>query len=54
MLRAVAQDEWPQIGTKMEAIVKEAQPFERVEISKEEALEMFQENRFKARRPHSC
>lgn len=43
------QDEWPQIGSKMEAIVKEAQPFERVEITKEEALEMFQENRFKVR-----
>ena len=32
---------------KAEAIAKEGQPFQRVEVSREEALEMFEENKFK-------
>jgi threonyl-tRNA synthetase len=47
----LTQDEWPRITAQMEAAVKEAQPFERVEITREEALAMFEENPFKARRP---
>jgi hypothetical protein len=43
----LTHEDWPRITSKMEACVKEAQLFQRVEISKEEALEMFQENRFK-------
>lgn len=43
----LTHEDWPNITSKMEAAVKEAQQFHRVEISKEEALEMFQENRFK-------
>lgn len=37
----------PSIEKKMAAIVKEAQPFERVVVTREEALSMFQENKFK-------
>jgi threonyl-tRNA synthetase len=43
----LSQEELTQVEGKMESIVSEAQPFQRVEITKEEALEMFQENRFK-------
>lgn len=43
----LAQEEWPKIVSKMEAIAKEAQPFQRVEVTQEEAKDMFQENRFK-------
>eukprot|EP00892_Ulva_mutabilis_P000666 jgi/Ulvmu1/105/UM001_0109.1 len=43
----LSQDEWPKIVAKMEAIAKEAQPFQRVEVTQEEAKNMFQENRFK-------
>lgn len=43
----LSQDEWPKIVSKMEAIAKEAQPFQRVEVTQEEAKNMFEENRFK-------
>ena len=51
----LAHDEWPKITAAMEGCVKEGQKFERVEISREEALEMFQENSFKVcAARHSC
>lgn len=46
----LTHDEWATITARMEAAAKEAQPFQRVEISQQEALDMFQENTFKARR----
>ena len=46
---ALSQEEWPRITARMEAIAKEGQPFQRVEVSRDEALSMFQENPFKAR-----
>ena len=35
-------------------IVKEKQPFERLEMKKEDLLEMFKYNKFKVKKPFSC
>lgn len=43
----LAEAERPTIVKKMESIAKEGQTFQRVEVSREECLEMFAENRFK-------
>lgn len=37
----------PNIEKRMSTIVKESQPFQRVVVTREEALSMFQENKFK-------
>ena len=50
----LTHDDWPAITAQMETAVKAAQPFQRVEISQEEALEMFKENPFKVRDPRAC
>jgi threonyl-tRNA synthetase len=41
--------ERPVIEKRIESIVKEGQRFERVVVSRDEALAMFQENKFKVR-----
>lgn len=40
-------EELPPLVREMEAVVKAAHPFERAEVSKAEALAMFEENSFK-------
>lgn len=46
---AVSQTHYPAIESSMKAIVGEKQPFERLELTKEELLEMFAYNQFKVR-----
>jgi threonyl-tRNA synthetase len=46
---SITQAHYPQIENLMKTIVKERQPFERLELSKAELLEMFNYNQFKAR-----
>jgi threonyl-tRNA synthetase len=41
--------ERPVIEKRIESIVKEGQRFERVVVTRDEALAMFQENKFKVR-----
>jgi threonyl-tRNA synthetase len=41
--------ERPIIEKRIESIVKESQRFERVVVTRDEALAMFQENKFKVR-----
>eukprot|EP00002_Diphylleia_rotans_P009432 TRINITY_DN1965_c0_g1_i1.p1 TRINITY_DN1965_c0_g1~~TRINITY_DN1965_c0_g1_i1.p1 ORF type:complete len:690 (+),score=151.82 TRINITY_DN1965_c0_g1_i1:60-2129(+) len=45
--KAIAQDSYDAIEKAANRIVKESQAFERLEMSKEEALEMFKHNHFK-------
>lgn len=45
----LSNDEWQTICSKMESIAKEGQQFQRVEVTREEAKDMFKENRFKVR-----
>ena len=44
----VSPDEFPTLEAKMKAITKERQPFERVEMTKEELLEMFAYSPYKS------
>lgn len=47
--------EKPSIEKRIESIVKEGQRFERVAVSRDEALAMFQENKFKvSKRAQQC
>jgi threonyl-tRNA synthetase len=48
--QTLAEGDRPAVEKRMEAAVKEAQRFERVVVSRAEALTMFTENKFKARR----
>ena len=48
--RSLSEAEKPRIEKRYEAAIKENQRFERVVVSRDEALSMFQENKFKARR----
>lgn len=43
----INEADYPKIGSKAEAISKERQPFERIVLSKEQALRMFSDNPFK-------
>jgi threonyl-tRNA synthetase len=45
----LSNEEWKTICDKMEAIAKEGQQFQRIEVTREEAKDMFKENRFKVR-----
>ncbi len=45
--RTLSASETDGIQKRMEAIIKEKQPFQRIVVSRAEALEMFQENKFK-------
>ena len=45
--RSLTEDDCRQVEKAMEKAVKEKQVFERVEVSREEALSMFEENKFK-------
>ncbi|GMT34356.1 hypothetical protein PFISCL1PPCAC_25653, partial [Pristionchus fissidentatus] len=45
----IAQDDFPKIEQIAKAAVKDKQPFERLEVSKEDLLEMFKYNEFKQR-----
>lgn len=47
MRRAFTPEEMPGITSKAEAVVKEKQAFERIVLTKEEALRMFADNPFK-------
>ncbi|GFH32199.1 threonyl-tRNA synthetase, partial [Haematococcus lacustris] len=46
-VRALTEGDRPRIEKRMEAAAKEGQRFERVVVSRDEALAMFQENKFK-------
>ena len=48
-LCTVSQTHYPVIETSMKSICNEKQPFERLELTKEELLEMFAYNQFKVR-----
>lgn len=48
-LSAVSQTHYPAIESSMKAICGERQPFERLELTKDELLEMFAYNQFKVR-----
>lgn len=48
--RTLADAERPTIEKRMEAAVKEGQRFQRVVVSRDEALSMFTENKFKVPR----
>ena len=43
----VAQDDFPKIDSIISSIVKDKQPFERLEVRKEDLLAMFRYNKFK-------
>ena len=45
--KTLSDHERTQIQKRMEGIIKEKQPFQRIEVSRDEALEMFLENKFK-------
>ena len=45
--RTLSDHERDGIEKRMQAIIKEKQPFQRIEVSRDEALEMFLENKFK-------
>ena len=45
--RTLSDHERESIQKRMEEICKAKQPFQRIVVSREEALEMFQENKFK-------
>eukprot|EP01026_Neomeris_dumetosa_P069076 TRINITY_DN6808_c0_g2_i1.p1 TRINITY_DN6808_c0_g2~~TRINITY_DN6808_c0_g2_i1.p1 ORF type:complete len:773 (+),score=103.25 TRINITY_DN6808_c0_g2_i1:143-2320(+) len=45
--RTIGDTDRPQIQKRMEAISKESQPFQRIVVTRDEALAMFQENKFK-------
>lgn len=47
--RGVSSNEFPVLENMCKAIIKEKQPFERLEVSKEILLEMFKYNKFKCR-----
>ncbi|KAB0401706.1 hypothetical protein E2I00_018871 [Balaenoptera physalus] len=47
--RAVSSTELPALETVCKAIIKEQQPFERLEVSKEALLDLFKYNKFKCR-----
>ncbi|XP_059768270.1 threonine--tRNA ligase 2, cytoplasmic isoform X2 [Balaenoptera ricei] len=47
--RAVSSTELPALETACKAIIKEQQPFERLEVSKEALLDLFKYNKFKCR-----
>uniref|UniRef100_A0A8C3YNP7 threonine--tRNA ligase n=1 Tax=Catagonus wagneri TaxID=51154 RepID=A0A8C3YNP7_9CETA len=47
--RAVSSAELPALQSTCEAIIREQQPFERLEVSKEVLLDMFKYNKFKCR-----
>ncbi|XP_068131649.1 threonine--tRNA ligase 2, cytoplasmic isoform X2 [Hyperolius riggenbachi] len=47
--RGVSSHEFPVLETMCKGIIKEKQPFERLEVSKELLLKMFQYNKFKCR-----
>ncbi|KAK2721840.1 threonine--tRNA ligase 1, cytoplasmic-like isoform X2 [Artemia franciscana] len=47
--RQVSNTEYPEIERVMKEIIKESQPFERLEMKKEDLLEMFKYNQFKVR-----
>jgi threonyl-tRNA synthetase len=44
----IQEEHFPEIEQLVSFIVKEKQPFERLELTKEQALEMFSYNRFKS------
>jgi threonyl-tRNA synthetase len=46
-MQTLSDADRPRINKRLEAISKEAQRFERVVVSRDEALGMFQENKFK-------
>ncbi|KAG8192693.1 hypothetical protein JTE90_009719 [Oedothorax gibbosus] len=46
---AVSKNEFPLLETICKSIIKEKQPFQRLEVSKEVLLEMFKYNKFKVR-----
>lgn len=48
-LSAVSQGHYPHIESSIKSITNEKQPFERLELTKEELLEMFDYNQFKVR-----
>ncbi len=45
--RSVAGEDYGKLESVMKCIVKDKQPFERLEISKEDLLQMFAYNQFK-------
>ncbi|KAK3731629.1 hypothetical protein QZH41_015885, partial [Actinostola sp. cb2023] len=47
--RQVSSNDFPSLDTLTKSIVKEKQPFERLEMKKEDLLEMFKYNEFKCR-----
>ncbi|KAM4749501.1 threonine--tRNA ligase 2, cytoplasmic-like isoform 2-T2 [Rhinophrynus dorsalis] len=47
--RGVSSNEFPALENMCKAVIKEKQPFERLEVSKELLLEMFKYNKFKCR-----
>jgi len=47
--QSLVESERPAVEKRMEAAVKEGQRFQRVVVSREEALTMFTENKFKVR-----
>ncbi|XP_041081965.1 threonine--tRNA ligase 1, cytoplasmic-like isoform X1 [Polyodon spathula] len=47
--RSVSSNEFPLLETLCKSVMKEKQPFERLEISKETLLKMFKYNKFKCR-----
>lgn len=53
-LQVLGESDKPTIEKHIDNIVKESQRFDRVVVSREEALAMFQENKFKVRGHSSC
>lgn len=47
--RVVSPHDYPQVDTVIKKIIKEKQPFERLEMKKEDLLKMFRYNKFKVR-----
>ena len=45
--KPITPSDYPSLNVKMQKVLKERQPFERLELNKEQLLEMFQHNPFK-------
>ena len=45
--QSLGEADKPKIEQRIDASIKENQKFERIEVTREEALDMFQENKFK-------
>lgn len=45
--KSLKEEDMPALEKQMQDAVKENQPFQRIEVTREEALSMFEENKFK-------